>query len=323
MLLPTTVYAQTTKTQSNTATNGQALEIAPPVIYLNADPGQTVKANIYIRDISSGNLNVTGQVNSFTASGEDGTPKIQLEDTGTDVANSIVGWVETLPKLQLIPREIKTMVATINVPKDATPGGHYGVVRFTATPPSVEGGSGVSLSAGIGVLILLTVSGQVNEGLSVEELSVAKPVKDGETSKAASFFESSPLLFTVRLKNTGNVHVRPTGQVVITNMFGRKFAAVNINVPPANVLPSSIRKFSEELNKEVIGNKRMFGKYTAELKLTYGSNKTITKTVSFWVIPYKQIAAAIIIIIGLFFLARYLLKLYTRRVIAGSSKRRR
>ena len=33
---------------TNPANNGQALEIAPPVIYLNADPGQTIKTQIFI-----------------------------------------------------------------------------------------------------------------------------------------------------------------------------------------------------------------------------------------------------------------------------------
>jgi hypothetical protein len=40
---------------------GQALEIAPPVVYLTINPGQTAKTQIYLRDISSGDLIVTGE----------------------------------------------------------------------------------------------------------------------------------------------------------------------------------------------------------------------------------------------------------------------
>jgi hypothetical protein len=313
------VFAATTppaSTPQNTANNGQALEIAPPVIYLNVDPGQSVKTQILIRDISSGNLIVTGTVNNFVSGGEDGTPKILLDKNADSDPYSLVNWVAPLPSLLLIPREIKSMTATINVPKDAAPGGHYGVIRFTSTPPSLDGTSGVSLAASIGVLVLLTVSGKVTESLNVQELSVDRNGKKG------SFFESGPLEFIEKFKNTGNVHVQPVGQVSITDMFGKKFASVNVNLPPGNILPQSTRAFKQPLDKSVIGNKRLFGRYKATLKVTYGTDKKVlTSTIVFWVIPYKLVAVVIVLIIGIFFLLRFLIKRYNRRILAQAQKR--
>ncbi len=304
-------------TPQGTANNGQALEIAPPVIYLNADPGQTVQAQIFIRDISSGNLIVNGTVNDFVSGGEDGTPKIILDPSTDSSAYSIVAWVQALPSLLLIPREIKSMVATIKVPTDASPGGHYGVIRFTSTPPSLEG-SGVSLAASIGVLVLLTVTGDVTENLSIEQLSVEKDGKKG------TFFESGPIGFSERLKNTGNVHLQPTGQVSITDMFGKKLASVNVNLPPGNVLPNSIREFKQPLDKAVIGNKRLFGRYKATLTVTYGGEKKqVSSTVTFWVIPYKLVALSIAALIGAFFALRFFIKRYNRRILAQAQKRDR
>lgn len=298
-----------------TTSNGQALEIAPPVIYLNADPGQSIKTQILIRDISSGNLIVNGTVNDFVSGGEDGTPKILLEKDKETSPYSLVSWVAPLPSLLLIPKEIKSMTATVNVPKDASPGGHYGVIRFTSTPPTPDG-SGVSLAASIGVLVLLTVSGNVKEGLSVKDLTVSHGGKKG------TFFESSPLEFQETLKNSGNVHVQPTGQVTITNMFGKKIAAVNVNLPPGNILPQSTRTFKQPLDKTVIGNKRLFGKYTASLKVTYGSDKKVaTSTLVFWVIPYKLIIAIIFLLVGAFFLLRFLIQRYNRRILTQNQKR--
>src|SRR5665213_89209 len=66
------------QSKSSTANNGQALEIAPPLVYLTVNPGETVKTQILIRDISSGDLIVTGQVNDFVADGETGAPKVLL-----------------------------------------------------------------------------------------------------------------------------------------------------------------------------------------------------------------------------------------------------
>jgi hypothetical protein len=136
---------------------GEALEIAPPVIYLSLNPGQTVKTQIFLRDISSGPLVVGGQANDFTAAGEDGTPKILLDNEDNNNPYSMKSWVVAPATLNLVPKEVKTMAITINVPKDASPGGHYGIIRFTATPPSLKS-SGVSLSTSLGALMLVTVS---------------------------------------------------------------------------------------------------------------------------------------------------------------------
>ncbi len=300
--------------------SGQALEIAPPVINLTADPGQVIKTQISLRDVSSGKLLVKGQVNDFVAAGEDGTPKILLDEEN-DEPNpfSIKSWVAPLPELVLEPRQIRNLPVTITVPKNAAPGGYYGVVRFTATPPELEG-TGVSLSASLGSLVFVRVNGEAKEAMEIEEFSINK---DGKTG---TFFESTPINFVERLKNTGNLFQQPSGQVSITDMFGKKIAAVNVNLPPRNVLPASIRKFEQPLDSSVIGNKKLFGRYTAELKLTYGTNKqTISETITFWVIPYKLIAIVLVALIGGFFLFRFLIRRYNQRIIgkAYNSRRRR
>jgi len=314
---PIALAAPNSTTPNGTASNGQALEIAPPVVYLSADPGQSVKTQIFIRDISNGNLIVTGQVNDFVAGGTDGTPKILLDDKQGSSAYSLKPWITSLPSLLLIPHEIKTMTVTINVPKDASPGGHYGVVRFTSTPPSLDGSaSGVSLAASIGVLLLVTVSGNIKQGLEVQQFSAAK------NNKTGSFFESGPVQFIEKFKNTGNVHLQPTGQISVTDMFGKKLAGVNVNLPPANVLPDSTRQFTQALDKEIIGDKKLFGRYTAKLVVTYGTDKkTATSTLSFWVIPYKLILLVIILLVAIFFGLRFFIRRYNRRILAQAQKR--
>jgi len=316
-LVSATAYAATPPAASNPANNGQALEIAPPVIYLTASPGQTIKTQIYLRNISSGNLIVTGQANDFTASGEDGTPKLVLDNNAAPGPYSIKNWISPPAKLLIIPREIKTMTINMTIPADASPGGHYGVIRFTATPPELQG-TGVSLSASLGALILLTVNGDIKDQLSVKEFSV----NNGGSAK--SFFESGPLNFVERFENTGNEHEQPTGQVAITDMFGKKIASVNVNVPPKSILPASIRKFDEPLDKSVIGNKRLFGRYHAKMNVTYSTEKKVlTASIAFWVIPYRLIAIVIAVLIVGFIGLRYLLRYYNRRVIARSQKGRR
>lgn len=295
----------------NPAKLGQALEIAPPVINVSANPGQTIKTTIYLRDVAKGSLIVTGQTNDFVAGDENGTPKLLLKSDETS-PYSLKNWVGTLPSLRLVPREIKTMAVSITVPKNASPGGHYGVIRFTATPADLKS-TGVSLSASLGALVLLRVNGKVNESLSVKDFYAS------HGSSRGSILESAPLTFTERLQNDGNVHVAPTGQVTVKNMFGKTVGGVNVNAPPRNILPGSIRKFEQAFDQSVIGNKKLFGKYTANLKLTYGdSKKTLTDSITFWVIPYKLIAALAILLVAGFFVLRELMRRYNRRIIEKS-----
>lgn len=303
-----TVWAQ--------AGTGQALEIAPPVINLKADPGQTITTNISLRGVSGETLLVSGEVTDFTAAGEDGTPKLLLEEENAEPSPySIKSWISPLPSLKLEQRQVKTMPVTIRVPANAAPGGYYGVIRFTGRPPELKD-TGVSLSASLGSLIFIRVSGQAQEGLKAEEFYVANG------GKAGTLFESAPLQFVERLKNTGNTHLQPAGQVTITDMFGQKVATLNVNLPPKNVLPQSIRKFEQPLDSSVIGNKVLFGKYTADLKLTYGdSRQELTTSTTFWVIPYRLIGLGVVGIIGAFFLLRFLIKRYNRRIIRKSNGR--
>jgi hypothetical protein len=294
-----------------TNTSGQALEIAPPVINLVGNPGQTLKTQISLRDVSSSKLIVSGQVNDFVASGEDGTPKILL-DSSEPNPYSIRSWVSPLSDLTLNPRQIENLPVTIKIPANAAPGGYYGVVRFTATPPELKS-TGVSLSASLGALVLLRVNGQAKESLSVEELSINK-AKDG---KPGTLFESTPINFVVRLKNTGNVHEQPTGQVAITDMFGKKIANVNVNSATRNILPQSIRKFDEPLDSSIIGNKILFGLYHANLKMTYGASKqTVTSSMTFWIIPYKLIGIGIAVLVGGFIALRIMVRRYNSHIIS-------
>lgn len=310
------VNQQAVHAQASEEPSGQALEIAPPVITLSADPGQTLTTQISLRDISSGPLIVTGQINDFVAAGEDGTPKILLDDDEEAEQNpySLRNWVNPLSELLLQPQEIQNLPVTINVPADAAPGGYYGVVRFTATPPELEG-TGVSLSASLGSLLLVTVKGDAKVGMKIEEFAVTK------NDKAGSVFQSTPITFTQRLKNTGNIHLQPAGQVTVTDMFGKKIAAVNINLPPGNVLPQSIRKFSQPLDSSVLGNKKLFGRYTADLKVIYGVDKQeVTSSMTFWVIPYQLIGGIILALIIGFFGLRFAIKRYNNHIISKARK---
>lgn len=302
--------------QAATTGSGQALEIAPPVVTLSADPGKTLQVPINLRDISSGNLIVSNEINDFVAAGEDGTPKILMNDDNIDNPYSLRGWISPIASINLAPHQIKTITVTIKVPKNATPGGHYGVIRFTANPEELHT-TGVSLSASLGSLILINVSGKTTEQLSLIDFTASKG------GKSSSVFEATPITFTERIKNSGNVYEAPTGQIVITDMYGKQIGAVNINLQARNILPQSTRKFDGALDESVLGNKHLFGHYTAKLHMTYGSEKkSLDSSISFWVVPYKLITTTVVALVVGFFFLRSTIRRYNRRIIAKATKKK-
>jgi len=285
---------------------GQGLEISPPLADIKANPGESKTVQIYVRNVTNQTLIVSGEVNDFVAAGEDGQPKLLLED-GEDSPYSIKDWVKTLPKVTLAASERKAVSAVIDVPKDAGPGGHYGVIRFTGTPPELEG-TGVSLSASVGTLVLVNVSGNVVEKAKVAEIYTAN-----QKGKKQSVFEYGPITIGLRLQNEGNVHFKPSGNVRVTNTWGKEVATFKLNEQGSNVLPASVRKYEQKLDKKLL-----FGRYKVQADVVYGSGSTIiSATKVFWVIPYKLIVVALALIALIIFLIRR----YNRAIVKRAGKK--
>lgn len=281
---------------------GQGLEISPPVVELNVDPGKTVEFEIRIRNIITEDLIARANITDFVAEGEEGQPKLLLDEDAEPSPYSFKEWVEELPELRLAPQEAKAAKITLNVPQNASPGGHYGVVRYTGTAPDIDA-TGVALSASIGTLVLINVSGDVVTKANIDEFFSL------QNGKRKSFFETGPVTFVERIKNEGSVHVKPLGTLRITNMFNKEVAVLSVNEKGGNILPQSTRKFEQTLEKS-----RLFGRYNVEANIQY-SGQNLSGTMTFWVIPYKLIAIVLGIIIILIAILRVVLKRYNRMIV--------
>lgn len=293
------------------AQSGQALEIGPPVISLSGDPGETLTTLISLRDVSPSVLIVTSELNDFVANGEDGTPRVLLD--GETTPYSFKEWVRPIPVLTLQPREIVSQEVVIDIPSNAAPGGYYGIIRFTGTPPELEG-TGVALNASLGSLIFLKVNGQANEALIIEDLSVSSGGVTG------SIVEGTPITLSSRVKNTGNTFERPVGLITIKDLFGNVVATIPVNQEQRTILSDSTRKFDQQLDETVIGDRYLFGGYTAELVVDYGSDgKQVKASTTFWVIPYRMILGIVIGLIVAYFIFRYLIRRYNQQVVAKAT----
>jgi hypothetical protein len=199
---------------------------------------------------------------------------------------------------------------SIVVPHDAAPGGHYAAILIGTEPGAGEATSHVGVSSFISSLIFVRVAGDINESGNIQEFSTDK-----------ALYQDPNVNFTLRFQNTGNVHVRPVGEIDIYNAFGKKRGEVDINQTGnlGYVLPSSTRRF--DVSWQGDASLLDIGQYTAVLTFSYGEDgkKSVSQTVTFWVLPLEKLAEdffwAVLIIGGfIFILKRFVRKMLTREI---------
>lgn len=275
-------------------TNAQSalgLSAIPPRLEVTVKPGEHITKEIKVRNESNTDRIINTDVVDFIVTDNKGTPVriSKLEEKNNRWATS--DWIQVGKQLKLKAGETKSLMVTIIVPENATPGGHYAMILHNPNNEAVlsESGSSSSIETNVGTLVYVTVSGAIKQNAKVNYFT------------APFFQEYGPIPFQSQIANLSDIHIKPIGQIKITNMLGLKTAEINFNEKDANIFPYTSRNFENLLDK-----KFLFGRYKAQLKLTYGTaGGALLKTLAFWVIPWKLIVmliAAITIIVLLLIL---------------------
>ncbi len=268
---------------------GASISISPVTFELTANSGDTLVNKIRIYNPSDSTIAIRMEVEDFSPMGELGEVIVAPEE---EMTYSLKRWVTTEPnEFTLEPREQRFINFTINIPDNAEPGGKYGSILASTVGVAGPDITGASIAQKVGALVLLTVSGEVEENLIVKEFTVP------------DFSEYGPVPFSIRFENTGTVHIRPRGFVTVFDWRGNKI--VDIEFPQQNVIPGAIRKTEVSWDK-----KWLIGRYTSTLIGSYGTANLPLKppVVVFWVFPWKM---ALGISLGLMAVITYFVK--TRR----------
>jgi hypothetical protein len=271
---------------------GNGFVVSPVRSELTIDPGKSETVTLTVENVTGAATTAKPIVNDFEPSqSENGQPKIILDETKSASGNSFKSLVGTLPSVQLAPGEKKTLPVKIVVPGNANAGGYYGAIRFISDNGN-DTDKNLSLSASVGTIFLVRVPGNLTEALQLVEFTAAK---NGSTGRL--FINSGNMTIVTRLKNTGNIHVKPFGKIQIADNSGKVVEEYEFNntEPRANILPNSTRKFEDQLK-----NKKWIGKYTITANLGYGTGGSlITAKNSFWIIPMWVIIAGGVLLVAL------------------------
>ena len=297
------------------AIEGLNLVTSPLPISLVTEPGSTVSAQLKIKNGGSEAEDLEVGLMKFSAYGDEGKPRLMDREKGDDYFD----WVKfSENEFTLNPNEWKTITATINVPSSAAFGYYYAVTFSRKSEVIPDGPRETKVIGATASLILLEVR-VPNAVRDVEVLDFSVPKK---------IYEFLPVGFTVKLKNKGNVHVAPRGNIFIDRWGQKDVAILPINDLKGNVLPDSNRIFTstwsdgfpvyqiqETKDKKEITDRKgdpimklswdfsqvpklRWGKYTANMLLVYDDGKRdvpIEGKLTFWVIPWRILGGLAIV----------------------------
>ena len=290
--------------------------VSPTIFDMTANPGQTFRSTLRIINTNKFELHVYIDINNFVPKGDDGVPEFLPLDKNSSNKTLLAEWIESDRELVIGAEQTMELPLIINVPSDASPGGHFAAVMVGTRPPADgQKETRVQTSQAISSLIFLRVTGDITEISSIRSF------------RTSSYFLSKPeATFEVRIENKGNVHLQPQGEIKIFNMWGQERGVIPINQQTlfGNVLPNSVRKFVFTWSSEWSFSD--IGRYTAVATLAYGvdTRQFMTANTAFWIIPWKILLAFIIVIGGFMSLVSWAIKAYVRRmlVLAGVTPER-
>lgn len=308
-----------------TATPAKAVTISQLTVEINTQPGETVEQLVQLYDDSLQGVIVYPWVYNFTEDPHKEGAALVLTDPKDLKPDR--QWVKFAGNRVELPADgsLVDFPYRIEVPPGAEPGSHLISLVFRSRPPTPEElrGSTVLIGTNVVTNIFLKVAGatidKIDAHFQVGEYT-NKDIKlsAGERKayfKPKSFFTRPPVEFLLTIYNQGNTHQKPDGNVRVVNDLGLN-APEKLLVNPDNriILPGTDRTFEVPS----YGQGFMVGKYRAKLTLLYGNPlRSLTKEVTFWIIPLYEIMA------GLLFIALLLAIRWTGKVRREYKERKR
>lgn len=304
----------------------------PTRVELEGEPGQVLSGTLELYNEQEREITFYLSYQNFEARGETGSPSfLEYDNTG------LASWIKTAESATLQPKERVEFPYEIQIPQGTEAGTYLAAVFFGNTPAEADQAGQVTIGTKLGTLMFLTLPGAKVEGAGVIEYGT----KDGK-----GFFAHIPVDLFYRFSNDGAVKIMPSGNIEIKSMFGKNVANLDANASRGNILPNSIRRFEivwNEIGQDNVTKKDQkkdsvklpengkvgffdavkiqlknfaIGKYTANLKLTYGEEqKTENKQASFWIIPWQLLVLVIGGLLLIIIIIKTIMKRHNKKLI--------
>lgn len=287
------------------APSARAVTISELTVEINAQPGETIERTSRLYDDSLSGVTVYPWVLNFTEDPSREGSAMLIEDPKELKPDR--EWIKFDSNSIVLPADgtLVDFPYRIVLPRDAEPGTHLISIVYRTRPQPKDTAEGSMVYVGTNVVtnIFLRVAGTTIDQIEVEFFSgtytnkdpVVPLVERNKTFVKKTFFTKPPVDFMLVVNNTGNTHQKPDGNVKLFNdLFGGNYEKLSINRESKIVLPGTDRSYEVPS----FGQGFMVGKYRARLTLLYGNPlREVTKEISFWIIPIKELLIALLILI--------------------------
>jgi hypothetical protein len=283
------------------AQTSEGVEIKPGVIEDKVNPGDTYRFTLRVKNVSDTTQTYIIQKEDISGLDEQGRPVFATQGQATGYELST--WITPdQNQITVGAGETQAVAFTAHVPREATPGSHFGGVFFTV-PASKTSTNGSGVGIQVGAVISLKISGNVTEDARLREFSTEHLV-----------YDTADVSFKLRMENLGNVLLRPHGVIDISDMRGKKVSTISVNDSAAPIFPATSRTYLPAWKYDSFA----LGRYQAVVSIVYGddSRKTVSSVTSFWVLPMKPILS----ILGALIAFMLVLYIGVRRYIKNKLK---
>ena len=260
-------------------------QVGPTRFVLEMDPGEsrTIEVDVTSREGQPESYNISAE--DFSVS-DDGTDNIRFYGNGFGPF-SAKSWIQpAVSGFSLNHGARASVPVKVTVPQNAAVGDHYAVVLFQRRLKD-QGKDGFNIIPRIGALLLITVRGDVIHKGALQNFNVSRRV-----------YWSLPAQFAIQYRNTGTVHMIPTGHIEIKNIFG-------ITVDDIPVKDWYVLRNSTRLRSVIWQPHFALGYYTATLTIGAEGQEVVGPvTVSYWVVPALQVFLVLLAIFAVSFLVQ-------------------
>lgn len=295
-------------TLAHAADNGFSVQVTPSPLIATLTPGKATVLELRINNTGASKESYKMELRSFSVDSNSG--KVDL---GSDSPKEVASFVLfQQPTFSLEPGQWIDQRITIDTPADAGFSYNFAVMVLRDEQSDSRSG-GAAIQGSVAIFALLNVDRpDATRKLEIVEFSSFKKV-----------YEYLPTTLNLKIKNSGNTIVAPKGNIFISRHYSdsEHIDLLQVNASAGNIIPGSTRllpvewtdgfpareskdgvsKLSWDLSKL---SKLRIGKYSAKAIVIYDDGTRdvpVEAVVSFWVIPWKLISGALIILILVFF----------------------
>ena len=273
-----------------------SLGTAPTSEKLKLTPGQKYNGELVVWNLTDKAIDYNVVIRGFKQiENQPGTAILLTPEEESRSLYTATKWLTTsISDLTLVPNKNEKIYYEINVPTDATKGEYTVMISFISKNETQLSGTGALTTLSAGMPILIQIGDEFVENAELLEFYTSQ-----------NFYEYPNLTFYTRIKNLGDTHISPVGEIILTNIFGQEITSIPFNPNGQSILRDNTGNYETVWNlgsfltKE---NSIVLGPIKAKLIVTYRSFQPgfapLTSEISFWILPWKLILIALIAIIA-------------------------